>query len=130
MTTDDTMTTDEHMTSEELAQAAAVAIDDLKGVNTVLIDVSNLLYVTDVFVVATGMSNRHVRSIAEEVSDQLKQLHGRAVIRSEGQDTGEWVLLDYGEIVVHIFQTEIRAFYDLEHLWADAPRIPLAEPTT
>ena len=104
-------------------------MDDLKGFDIVLIDVSGLLFITDVFVIATGTSNRHVRSIADEVHTQLKTFHDRAPLRSEGLDQGEWVLLDYGEIVIHVFQAATRAFYDLEHLWADAARIPF-EPAT
>lgn len=123
------MNKDTVITSTELARAAAEAIDDLKGVDIALIDVSGLLFITDVFVIATGTSNRHVRGIADEVHTQLKTFHERVPLRSEGVEQGEWVLVDYGEIVVHVFQTETRAFYDLEHLWADAPRIPF-EPAT
>lgn len=117
------------ITSIELAKAAADAIDDMKGSDIAIIDVSNLLFITDMFVIATGTSNRQVRSIADEVHTQLKEKHGRMSLRTEGADEAEWVLLDYGEIVVHVFQAVTRSFYDLERLWADAPRIPFAAAT-
>ena len=117
------------ITSIDLAKAAAAAIDDMKGLDTIIIDVSNLLFITDLFVIATGTSNRQVRSIADEVHTQLKEKHQRMSLRSEGADEAEWILLDYGEIVVHVFQAATRAFYDLERLWGDAPRIPF-EPAT
>lgn len=120
---------DATITSIELAKAAADAIDDMKGVDIAIIDVSKLLFITDMFVIATGNSNRQVRSIADEVHVQLKEKHDRASLRTEGADEAEWVLLDYGEIVVHVFQAGTRSFYDLERLWADAPRIPFAAAT-
>ncbi len=78
--------------------------------------------VTDVFVIGSGTSNRHVRSLADDVEMKLRE-HGERPLRREGADYGRWVLLDYGDIVVHLFDTETRDFYDLERLWADAPRI-------
>ena len=123
------MTEDVTITSIELAKAAGNAIVDMKGVGVAIIDVSNLLFITDMFVIATGTSNRQVRGIADEVHTQLKEKHERMPLRSEGVDEAEWVLLDYGEIVVHVFQAATREFYDLERLWADAPRIPFAAAT-
>ena len=78
--------------------------------------------VTDVFVIGSGTSNRHVRSLADDVEMKLREFGDRP-LRREGADFGRWVLLDYGDIVVHLFDTETRDFYDLERLWADAPRI-------
>jgi len=78
--------------------------------------------VTDVFVIGSGTSNRHVRSLADDVEMKLREF-GERPLRREGADYGRWVLLDYGDIVVHLFDTETRDFYDLERLWADAPRI-------
>jgi ribosome-associated protein len=88
-----------------------------------LLDVSDLVVVTDVFVIASGSSNRHVKTLTEEVEHTLKAEVGRRVLRREGEDHGKWVLLDYGDIVVHVFDRETRDYYQLERLWADAPRL-------
>lgn len=106
-----------------MARIAAAAIDDKKGADVVLLDVGELLRIADVFVIATGTSKRQVNALAEEVEDQLR-IHDRKPIRTEGRDDGEWVLVDYGDLVVHLFQPEARGFYSLERLWGDAPRVP------
>ena len=93
-----------------------------------LLDVSELLVITDVFVIASGTSRRHVRTLAEEVEDSLA-LGDRKPLRREGKEEGNWVLLDYGDVVVHLFDQETRAYYDIERLWADAPRLAW-EPAT
>lgn len=108
--------------AETAARAAAEAIIDKKGNDVALLDVSDLLVVTDVFVIGSGTSNRHVRTLAEDVEERLRELGDRP-LRREGADYGRWVLLDYGDLVVHLFDVETREFYDLERLWADAPRI-------
>ena len=95
---------------------------DKKGNDVALLDVSDLLMVTDVFVIGSETSNRHVRSLADDVEAKLRELDERP-LRREGADYGRWVLLDYGDFVVHLFDTETREFYDLERLWADAPRL-------
>lgn len=87
-----------------------------------MLDVSELLWITDVFVIATGTSRPHVQSLAEEVELKLT-IYDRRPLRIEGQREGKWVLLDYGEVVIHIFQPETRDFYGLERLWGDAPRL-------
>ena len=111
-----------HSDTTTAASAAAAAIDDKKGLGVVLLDVSGLLVITDVFVIATGASRRHVKALAEEVEEELKDVDRRP-LRREGLSDGTWVLLDYGDIVVHVFDEETRAFYDLERLWGDAPRL-------
>ncbi len=78
---------------------------------------------TDVFVLGTGTSTRHVKTLTDEVDAQMKQLLGRKPLRREGVEHARWVLLDYGDIVVHLFDAETRDYYDLERLWGDAPRI-------
>ena len=110
-----------------MALVAAEAIDDKRGFEVVILDVGELLRIADVFVIATATSKRQVNALAEEVMDQLRQ-YGRRPLRIEGKDTGEWVLVDYGDLVVHLFQPDARAFYSLERLWGDAPRIAW-EPT-
>lgn len=105
------------------AKASATAIADKKGQALTLLDVSELVVLTDVFVIATGTSNRHVKTLVQEVEHQLKTGWDRRPLRREGEDHGKWVLLDYGDLVIHVFDEETREYYDLERLWADAPRI-------
>ena len=110
------------LTPAEMAVVAAEAIDDKRGEEVVIIDVGELLRIADVFVIATGTSKRQVQAMAEEVEDQLRP-HGRRPLRIEGKEDGHWTLVDYGDLVVHLFQPESRAFYSLERLWGDAPRL-------
>jgi ribosome-associated protein len=107
----------------EAALAAAAAIDDKKGLDIALLDISELLVVTDIFVIASGTSNRHVRTLGDEVEAQLKVELGRQPLRREGREHSRWLLLDYGDLVIHVFDQETRDYYELERLWADAPVI-------
>ena len=118
-------TTDIDLSPAEMAVVAAEAIDDKKGFDVIILDVGELLRIADIFVIATATSKRQVNALAEEVEDQLKAF-GRRPLRVEGKDDGEWVLIDYGDLVAHFFQPEPRAFYSLERLWGDAPRVPWA----
>ncbi len=93
-----------------------------------LLDVEELFALSDVFVIATGSSRPHVQSLGEAVIERLSQDEGLKPIRSEGMNEGEWVLLDYGDIIVHVFQGGPREFYGLERLWADSGRIEWSEP--
>ena len=86
----------------------------------------DLLGIVDIFVIASGASKRQVRTLVEEVDAQLER-YGRSPLRIEGRGTGDWVLVDYGDLAVHIFQPEARDFYSLERLWGDAPRIQWQE---
>mgnify|MGYP001826984489 FL=1 len=113
----------------EAALAAAAAIDDKKGLDIALLDISELLVVTDIFVIASGTSNRHVRSLADEAEAKLKAELDRQPLRREGREHSRWVLLDYGDLVIHVFDEETRDYYQLERLWADAPTIAY-EPAT
>ncbi len=92
-------------------------------------DVSDLLVVTDIFLIATGTSSRQVKSLVAEVERVLKESMDRRPLRREGVDHGKWALLDLGDVVVHAFDHETRDYYSLELLWADAPRIEY-EPAT
>ncbi|MDP8958970.1 MAG: ribosome silencing factor [Actinomycetota bacterium] len=89
---------------------------------------SELLGITDVFVIASGSSQRQVRTLAEEVEARLTAA-GREPLHREGTDHARWVLLDYGDVVVHLFDEETRAFYQLERLWGDAPKLQRALPS-
>lgn len=82
---------------------------------------SALLVITDMFVIASGTSRRHIATLAETVEERLKGL-GRPPLRREGLEDATWVLLDYGDLVVHLFDEPTRRYYDLERLWVDAPR--------
>jgi ribosome-associated protein len=104
------------------AKQAAEALAEKKGTDITLLDVGDLIQITEVFVIATGTSNTHVRTLADFVDERL-ELAGRKVLRDEGRKEGEWVLLDYGDFFVHIFQAEPRQFYGLERLWGDADRL-------
>ena len=107
----------------EVAVLAARAADAKKAGPSVVLDVAALLGITDRFVITSGANARQVRTIAEEVEARLKREVDRAPLRSEGLDDARWVLLDYGDVVVHVFNDEARRYYDLERLWSDARRI-------
>jgi len=94
----------------------------------VLLDVEGLFFLSDVFVIATGTSRPHVQALAERVEEKLKEELDLKPIRVEGQTEAEWVLLDYGDILVHLFQGSPREFYSLERLWGDSERITWDEP--
>ena len=99
--------------------AAAAAADERKGVDTVVIDVGDVLVVTDLFVITHGNNARQVRSITEGVEEMVKEAGGPSPVRIEGADDRQWVLLDYGPFVVHVFDAERRSLYQLERLWGD-----------
>lgn len=101
------------------AVAAAAAADERKGVDTVVIDVGDVLVVTDLFVITHGNNARQVRSITEGVEEMVKEAGGPSPVRIEGADDRQWVLLDYGPFVVHVFDAERRSLYQLERLWGD-----------
>jgi ribosome-associated protein len=108
----------------ELVKVAANAADSKQGEDLVALDVSGPLPLTDVFLLATGRNERNVLAIANEVEDKLIEF-GAKPLRREGRQEGRWVLLDFGDIVVHVFHEEDRMYYSLERLWKDCPAIPL-----
>ncbi len=114
---------DPHMKSEQLAELVAAALDDVKARDTVVLDVRGMTGVTDYMVVTSGTSNRHVKSLAANVVDEAKQKDMRP-IGVEGDNVGEWVLVDFGDVVVHVMLPDARAFYDIERLWS----VPAAGP--
>ena len=101
---------------------AARAASDKKATNPVVLDVGRVLAITDAFVIASAPNDRLVRTIVEEIEARIKSEDGSAPIRVEGLREAQWVLMDYGDFVVHVFHEEMRAYYDLERLWSDAPR--------
>lgn len=113
--------------STRWAIEAARAADDKKGADTVVLAVGAVLAITDHFVITNGTNPRQVRTIAEEVEARITQSGGPKPIRIEGLDDLTWVLLDYGDFVVHVFNAESRAYYELERLWSDVPRVDWQE---
>ena len=111
-----------------MAQAAADAIFDRKGNDIVLLDVAELFALSDIFLIATGTSRPHVQALAEGVEEKLKDVYAIKPTRVEGLAEAEWVLMDYGDIIVHVFQGGPREFYSLERLWGDSERIKWKEP--
>ncbi|PZS19504.1 MAG: ribosome silencing factor [Acidimicrobiales bacterium] len=109
--------------TREWAVAAARAAADKGGQDTLLLDVSDILAITDAFVITSGLNTRQVRTMAEEVEARVKEAGGAAPLRIEGLNDARWVLLDFGDFVVHIFLDEARRYYQLERLWADSARI-------
>lgn len=108
--------------SREAAVAAARSASAKQAEGVAILDVHGLLVITDFFVIASGETERQVRTIVEEVEKALRDL-GRKPVRREGETEGRWVLLDYVDVVVHVFAEEEREYYDLERLWRDAPRV-------
>ena len=113
---------------QELAQIVARAALDKKAEDVVILDVRGISSFADFFVIMSGRSTRHVQGLAQAVDEALR--HKKISNEStEGLTEGHWVLLDYNDVVVHIFYSETRGFYDLEGLWHDAPRIEVVEET-
>jgi ribosome-associated protein len=106
----------------DLWKVAAKAASSKKGEGTVVLEVGEILAITDAFVITSGTNTRQVRTIAEEIEKQVALAGGGKPLRIEGLDDARWVLMDYGDFVVHVFLDETRRYYDLERLWADAPR--------
>lgn len=109
------------MQAEQLKELIMEALDDLKAVNTVIMDVGELTDVTDFLVITSGTSSRHVKSLANNVCMEAKK-QGQRPLGVEGEDAGEWVLVDFGDVVVHVMLPATRDLYDLERLWADHPQ--------
>ena len=107
----------------ELACRAARAADDKLGLDTVVIDVGDVLAITDHFVITSGSNTRQVRAIVEAVKEAMARRADCTALRTEGTDSYEWVLIDFGEFIVHVFLDEIREYYELERLWGDRPRV-------
>ncbi len=104
------------MRSEELRDLALKALDDMKGIDIVTMDVRSLTSITDYMIVCTGRSTRHVKALADSVAVKAKEMNASHV-RTEGERESEWVLVDLGDVVVHIMTSASRSFYSLEDLW-------------
>lgn len=111
----------------ELAYFLTRAADDKKALDPIILDVTGLASYADYFVICSGGSARQVQAIAEWLEAQARE-KGIHPLSTEGQGSGKWVLMDFGSVLVHIFYEPVRGFYDLEGLWADAPRLTLEGP--
>jgi ribosome-associated protein len=114
----------ENETGKKKALLCAQAAIDKKAENLRILDVSDHSGFTDYFVICSGTSDRQVQAIADAVGNVM-EVHGHEMVSAEGFREGRWVLMDFGDVVVHIFLDALRDYYDLERLWKDAPRIPV-----
>ena len=117
------MTSDGRTRALECARAAL----DKKAVDLVVLDVGGLTSIADYLVICTGRSDRQVQAIAQAVDEELRK-QGSRPIAIEGMTRGQWVLIDFTDVIVHVFYKPVREFYDLERLWEHAPRVQLPEP--
>jgi ribosome-associated protein len=106
-----------------LAVTAARAADDKQGHDIVVIDVGDVLPITSLFIVASASNSRLVRTIADAVTESVRNATGRSPVRSEGMAEAQWILVDYGDVVVHVFAEETRRFYEIERLYRDRPLV-------
>lgn len=113
------------MQAEELKDIVIAALEDLKAKDISVFDVTDRTSVTDFMIVASGTSGRHLRSMAESVIQDLKE-RGIREAKVEGGDSNDWVLVDLGDVVLHVMMPATREFYDLERLWRDAPGLGAA----
>ena len=104
------------MRTEQLQTLAVEALNNLKAIDLITIDVHEITTITDVMIICSGSSNRHVKSLAENVVKQAKE-HHVSYIKVEGEDEGEWIIVDLADVVIHIMLPTTRSFYNLEDLW-------------
>jgi ribosome-associated protein len=104
------------MKPEQLRDLALSTLDEMKGIDIVTIDVRTLTSITDYMIITTGRSTRHVKALAESVAVKAKEMKA-PIVRTEGEHESEWILVDLGDVVVHVMLSTTRAFYSLEDLW-------------
>ncbi|REJ75627.1 MAG: ribosome silencing factor [Acidobacteria bacterium] len=102
---------------------AIACAEEKKAQDTIVLDLREITSFTEHFVITSGSNQRQVQAICDEITEQLKKQMKAKAIRIEGYSTGEWILIDYGDFVIHIFSEKSRGFYDLERLWRDAKRV-------
>jgi ribosome-associated protein len=112
--------------AQALACIAARAADDKKADDTIVLEVGPLLAITDYFVIASASNRRLVRTIVDSIEDAVREQLGRSPLRIEGLTEQQWVLIDFGDVVVHVFTDEMRAYYEIERLYRDVPRVDWA----
>lgn len=121
---------DEEMTSRDLAIVAARAADEMKATDTLVLEVGPILAITEYFVITSASNRRLVRAVSDDVEAKVREATGRSPLRVEGAREQQWVLIDYGDIVVHVFSDETRSFYEIERLYRDAPVIEWADSSS
>ena len=114
------------LTAKEVAFEVTKALDEKKGMDIKLLKISEISSLADYFIICTGTSNTHVKTLCDHAEYTIEQL-GEPMLGREGQRGNSWELLDFGSVVVHVFTEEAREFYSLERLWADAKQIDLSE---
>ena len=114
------------MTPEEIAAAVAEYAGDVKAENLVTLDLREYISYTDYFVICTGRSDRQVKAIHDRINEGMKHEHDMRTIRVDGVSGAQWILMDYGDVIVHIFTPEMRGYYQLERLWGEAPQLEMA----
>ena len=119
------MTTD--LSSQDLACFAARVVDEKKATDTLVIEVGPILAVVEYFVITSASNRRLVRALSDEVEGRIREETGRSPLRVEGAREQQWVLIDYGDVVIHVFSDETRSFYEIERLYRDAPFIQWAD---
>ena len=116
------------MDSKKLALLCRELADNKKAENLLVLDVRKLSSVTDYFVIASGTSQPHLRAIVEEITSKLRDDHELRPARTDGVTSGNWVVLDYFDVIVHVMHAETRSRYDLEGLWGDAKKVSPPKP--
>lgn len=114
------------MTARELAKIAVNALEDKKGIDISVIDISNVSVIADYFIIASGSNINQVQALVDNVEDEMAK-NDITVCSKEGNNSSTWVLLDFKDIIVHVFSTEDRMFYDLERIWRDGKQIEVNE---
>lgn len=112
---------------DEEVKLALRCADEKKAFDVIALDLREVASFTEFFIIASGANQRQVQAISDEISEQVKKQLKTKAVRIEGYRSAEWILLDYGDFIVHIFEKEARAFYDLERLWRDAKRVEIPE---
>jgi ribosome-associated protein len=115
------------MTAEEIAAAVGEYATDVKAEHLLTLDLREYISYTDYFVICTGRSDRQVKAIHDRVAEGMKREHEMRPIRVDGTSSAQWILMDYGDVVLHIFTPEMREYYQLERLWGEAPQLELAQ---
>ncbi|MDR1116865.1 MAG: ribosome silencing factor [Oscillospiraceae bacterium] len=113
------------LTSRQLAERIAHLADDKKASDVKVLQIENLTVLADYFVICTGNVNTHVRSISDEIEYKLKETENLYPLSIEGYEASNWILIDYGSVVAHVFLEDTRSFYSIEKLWGDAPKIEI-----
>jgi ribosome-associated protein len=113
--------------ARELACLAARIADDKKADHTLVLAVGDVLQITDYFVITSASNRRLVKTVVDAIEEEVKVLLGRSPVRMEGVSEQQWVLVDYGDVVVHVFVEDIRMYYEIERLYRDVPKVPWAD---